>query len=193
MSSSNPAILKTTSKKPRPTPALTRPSTNLLTIDTLSNVLSKSLLNPFIAWILVLCLRAQVTPLTDLAWILTVGYAIFLTVFFIARTINHRAAHGVPRTVDFDNEVVVITGGASGLGLLIAQIYGMRGASVAVLDIKDVPEDTRDEVFGEGVLYISCDVGDRGALEASRERILHDVSLVLASNTCIVVTFISFY
>ena len=52
----------------------------------------------------------------------------------------------------------------------------MRGASVAVLDIKVVPEDSRDEVFGEGVLYITCDVADRGALELARKRILQDVS-----------------
>ncbi|KAJ5582151.1 Short-chain dehydrogenase/reductase SDR [Penicillium sp. DV-2018c] len=175
MSSPTPQILKTTSKKPRPTSTHSNARPNLLTIDTISTVLSKSLLKPFIAWILVLCLRAHVTPITDRAWILTVGYAIVLTVFFIARTINQRSADGVPRTVDFDNEVVVITGGASGLGLLIAQMYSMRGASVAVLDIKDVAEDVRDEVFGEGVLYISCDVGDRGELEGAKERILREL------------------
>lgn len=73
---------------------------------------------------------------------------------------------------------MVITGGASGLGLLIAQMYGMRGASVAVLDIKDVLEDGRDEVFGEGVLYISCDVAERTALESAKRRILQEVCLI---------------
>lgn len=175
MSSSTPQFLKTTAKIPHSTPGPTNPHTNLLTIDTLISILSKSLLNPFIAWIFVLCLRAQVTPSTDPAWIIAVSYATALTVLFIARIINQRAAHGVPRTVDFEHEVVVITGGASGLGLLIAQMYSMRGASIAVLDIKVVPENSRDEVFGEGVLYITCDVADRGALELARERILEEV------------------
>ena len=103
------------------------------------------------------------------------SYATVLTVLSIARLINQRAADGVPRTVDFEHEVVVITGGASGLGLLIAQMYSMRGASVAVLDIKAVPENSRDEIFGEGVLYITCDVADRGALEVAKERILQEV------------------
>ncbi|KAJ5774514.1 Short-chain dehydrogenase/reductase SDR [Penicillium paradoxum] len=172
MSTPNPPILKTTAKSPRPTAGQTNSRSNLLTIDTLISILSKSLLNPFIAWILVLCLRAQVTPSTDPAWILTVSYATAITVLFVARTINQRIAHGVPRTVDFENEVVVITGGASGLGLLIAQMYGMRGASVAILDIQDVPEDSRDEIFGESVLYIPCDVAEREALEAAKGRIL---------------------
>ncbi|KXG45285.1 Short-chain dehydrogenase/reductase SDR [Penicillium griseofulvum] len=174
MSSSNPQLLKTTAK-PHPTPGPTNPRTNLVTIDTLINILSKSLLHPFIAWVLVLCLRAQVTPSTDPAWILTVSYATVLTVLFIARVINQRAAHGAPRTVNFENEVVVITGGASGLGLLIAQMYSMRGASVAVLDIKVVPEYSREEVFGEGVLYITCDVAERGALEVAKGTILKEL------------------
>ncbi|KAJ5468573.1 Short-chain dehydrogenase/reductase SDR [Penicillium sp. IBT 31633x] len=175
MSSPNPPILKSTAKSPRPATWSSNPRTNFLTIDTIVSILSKSLLNPFIAWILVLCLRAQVTPSTDPAWILTVTYAIALTILFVARIINQRVADGVPRTVDFENEVVVITGGASGLGLLIAQMYGMRGASVAVLDIKDVPENERDEVFGEGVLYISCDVAERAALEGAKRMILQEL------------------
>lgn len=184
MSLPNPQFLKTTAKVPHPTSGSTNPHANLLTIDTLINFLSKSLLNPFIAWIFVLCLRAQVTPSTDPVWILAVSYATALTVLFVARVINQRAAHGVPRTVDFEHEVVVITGGASGLGLLITQMYSMRGASVAVLDIKDVPEHSREEVFGEGVVYITCDVAERGALEVAKEKILKEVgslSLLLVS------------
>ncbi|KAJ5040005.1 hypothetical protein NUH16_009805 [Penicillium rubens] len=175
MTSSTPQLLRTTAKPSHPAPGTTNSHTNFLTIDTLISILSKSLLNPFVAWIFVLCLRAQVTPSTDPAWILAVSYATVLTVLSIARLINQRAADGVPRTVDFEHEVVVITGGASGLGLLIAQMYSMRGASVAVLDIKAVPENSRDEIFGEGVLYITCDVADRGALEVAKERILQEL------------------
>ncbi|CAG8339932.1 unnamed protein product [Penicillium salamii] len=164
MPDANPPIIQTTAKQPKPTPRPTR-----LTVDTLLTVLSKSLFNPFIAWILVLCLRAHATPQTDPAWILTVTYASVLTVVFVARGINDRIAYGSPRTVSED-EVVLVTGGASGLGLLIAQIYAMRGTSVAVLDIKELDEDASG-IFGDGVLYIACDVTDRGALETAKERI----------------------
>jgi NAD(P)-dependent dehydrogenase (short-subunit alcohol dehydrogenase family) len=84
----------------------------------------------------------------------------------------------VPRTVDFENEVVVITGGASGLGLLIAQNYGMRGASVAVLDVRDFGEEGIEEVFGAGVLYIRCDVGDRAEVEDAKGRIVDEVCFI---------------
>lgn len=83
----------------------------------------------------------------------------------------------MPRTVDPAREVVLVTGGASGLGLLIAQMYGMKGASVAVLDIKDIGEEECEEFFGVGVRYYRGDVGDRLVLESVRERIVEEVGL----------------
>ncbi|KAJ6044549.1 hypothetical protein N7499_007050 [Penicillium canescens] len=168
--------LKTTANPQRHSQSqIQLPTSTLYSIDTLLNILQKSLLNPFVAWILVLCLRAQVTPLSHPSWILTVTYATSLTILWVLRTINQRVAYGVQRTVDFENEVVVITGGASGLGLLIAQNYGMRGASVAVLDVRDLGEEGVEEVFGAGVLYIRCDVGDRAEVEGAKGRIVDEL------------------
>jgi hypothetical protein len=175
MSSSSPP--KITSKSTLPTSSPRKPWSHHLTLDTLLRVLRNTLLSPFIAWIIVLCLRAQVTPPTDPAWIIAVAYATALTLLFVAKVINHRVAHGIPRTVDSANEVVLVTGGASGLGLLVAQIYAMRGASVAVLDIRDIGSKEQDEVFGEDVRYFKCDVGNRTALEDVKEKIKEEVRL----------------
>lgn len=95
---------------------------------------------------------------------------------------NHRIANGLPRTVDPEHEVVLVTGGASGLGLLIAQLYAMRGVRVAVLDIREVGEKEAEEIFGEDV-DVRCyavNVGERKALEDVREKISKEVSLYLA-------------
>lgn len=170
-----PQKIKTKSALPSRSSASTTPWTTHLTLDTLLKVLTHTLLNPFLAWILVLCLRAQVTPSTDPAWLLSISYASFLTLVHIARVINYRIAHGVPRTVDPAREVVLVTGGASGLGLLIAQMYGMKGASVAVLDIRNVAEDEVEEVFGVGVRFFRGDVGDRRVLEGVKGRIVEEV------------------
>lgn len=68
----------------------------------------------------------------------------------------------------------MITGGASGLGLLIARIYGLRGVSVAVLDVKEVAEvDGWDEI--SGVEYYQCDIGNRKEVEKTARRIEKDV------------------
>lgn len=151
-----------------------------LTIDTLYRVLQRTLLSPFIAWIVVLCLRAQVTPPTAPAFVGAVIYAIFLSALFVAQTINHRVAHGLPRTVDSDQEVVLITGGASGLGLLIAQSYAMKGGAVAVLDIREFGGiDEQEGILGEGVCYYRCDVGVRKEVEDVKKRVEKEVCLHL--------------
>jgi NAD(P)-dependent dehydrogenase (short-subunit alcohol dehydrogenase family) len=101
---------------------------------------------------------------------ISIAYAGFLTLLWVLSVFNHRIAYGVPREVDFEEEVVLITGGASGLGRLIADFYAMRGASVAVLDVKK-PDD--DEMMG--IRYYQCDVGDRKQVELSVAKIKEDV------------------
>jgi short chain dehydrogenase len=153
-----------------------------ITLDLVLKVLNQTFLHPFVAWVVVLCLRAQVTPTDHPAWIIAVGYATLLTLLTAASMFDRRIAYGLPREVEPSHEVIVITGGGSGLGQVIAQIYGMRGASVAVLDIKEVSEvEGWDEL--SGVEYYKCDVGDRKALEMTAKNIENDVgfSLILLS------------
>lgn len=73
---------------------------------------------------------------------------------------------------------MVVTGGASGLGLLIARIYALRGASVAVLDLRGISDDEVEEM-GLGGCYV-CDVSDRGALEEVVGRVAEEVCIFLS-------------
>ncbi|KAL2855088.1 hypothetical protein BJX68DRAFT_264235 [Aspergillus pseudodeflectus] len=145
-----------------------------ITFDLIITVLNRSIFHPFIAWIVVLCLRAQATPYSHPAFVVAAGYATFLTIIDIAFMISDRIAFGAPREVDLSEEVIVITGGASGLGRLIAQIYGLRGVSVAVLDIA-AEEDVKGWEEVSGVEYYQCNVGIREEVERARERILKDL------------------
>lgn len=140
-----------------------------LSIDLLLKVLNVTFLHPFVAWMIPLCMRAQVMAWTDPAMQLSIGYASLLTALFFLGVLNNQIAYTKPRKVDFSEEVIVITGGASGLGLLIAEVYGMRGATVAVLDVKDLESGE-----ARGVEVYKCDVGDkeqvaRVALEIERD------------------------
>lgn len=149
-----------------------------LTLDLLLTVLNRTFLHPFVAWIIPLSLRAQATPYSHPAFISTTAYAIFLTLITVLSLLNRRIAYGPPRDVELGEEVVVVAGGASGLGLLIAEFYGMRGVSVAVLDIK------KEEEVGEGfqelqaVEYYRCDVGNREEVETVAGKITKDVCIV---------------
>ncbi|KAJ0419108.1 hypothetical protein BJY00DRAFT_286790 [Aspergillus carlsbadensis] len=145
-----------------------------ITIDLIMAVLNRSIFHPFIAWIVVLCLRAQATPYSHPAFVVAAGYATFLTIIDIAFMISDRIAFGASREVDLSEEVIVITGGASGLGRLIAQIYGLRGVSVAVLDIA-AEGDVNGWEEVSGVEYYQCNVGVREEVERARERIMKDL------------------
>lgn len=65
---------------------------------------------------------------------------------------------------NWSKHIVVITGGSSGLGLLLAQSLAIRKATVAILDIKK-PDSTQ-----VGLNYYECDVSNsRATIEALKE------------------------
>lgn len=123
-------------------------------------------------------MRAQVTAWNDPAMQLSIGYASLLTMLFFLGILNHQIAFTKPRKVDFSEEVIVITGGASGLGLLIAEVYGMRGATVAVLDVKDLESGE-----ARGVEVYKCDVGDKEQVARVAFEIERDVCYPPSSHT----------
>lgn len=103
--------------------------------------------------------------------LVSIAWAAFISFCWIFNTINSRLAFGLPREVDLSEEVIVITGGASGLGLLVAEVYGMRGATVAVLDVKEMENGE-----ARGVTYYKCDVTDKEQVARVAAEIEKEVS-----------------
>jgi hypothetical protein len=138
-----------------------------LSIDLFLRVLNNSIFHPFVASLIPLCLRAGEVPYSAPVFKNTVCWAIFVCIVHILLPINERIAYGKPRELD-DEEVVVITGGACGLGKCIAELYALKGGTVAVIDV-----EAEDRI--EGVNYYTCDVGDAGAVNSVWERITKEV------------------
>ncbi|CAJ0552923.1 Ff.00g010010.m01.CDS01 [Fusarium sp. VM40] len=155
-----------------------------LSIDLLLKVLNTTLLHPFVCWIIPLCFRAQTVKWEAPPMVAAIAWATVVTLFWMASVINQRIAHGIPREVDLSEEVIVITGGSSGLGLLIAEVYGMRGATVAVLDVNGM-ENTE----ARGVTYYKCDVGNKEQVAKVALEIEKDLGTptVLINNAAIVI------
>jgi hypothetical protein len=117
-------------------------------------------------------LRAAETPYSEPAFKNSVYWAIFICILHILGPVNRRIAYGRSREVDFEEEVIVVTGGASGLGKCLAEIYALRGATVAVLDI-------RASVMVDAVEcanYYACDIGDPVAVKKAWATITKEVS-----------------
>ncbi|MBM7655638.1 SDR family NAD(P)-dependent oxidoreductase [Neobacillus cucumis] len=63
--------------------------------------------------------------------------------------------------MDFLNKVVVITGGARGIGLGVAKAYAEKGAKVVIADVEaKINTQTKDEFqqWGGDILYVQTDV-----------------------------------
>ena len=166
--------LKPTPIAPRTPPQSSpdEPWHHYLTLDLVHRVLGYTLFHPFVAWVLVLCLRAQATPYEHVEMRIAIAWALLMSALGIAAIASDRIAFGPPRDVDVDDEVLVVTGGCAGLGALIADVYGMRGATVAVLDTEPPRDADADD---KGIVFYRCDVGDAAQVEQAAKDIVQDV------------------
>jgi len=88
-----------------------------------------------------------------------------------------RITWGKSRTLDWAKEVVVITGGSSGLGRVIADTYLMRGVKVAVLDVNTFEvEDDKDMA---SLRFYQCDIGDVEAVQRVKKMIEQHVGSLI--------------
>lgn len=143
-----------------------------ITIDLLALVLARSVFHPYIAWLTPLCLRSLSYSYSHPHFKYACIYATCVTAFALLRKLDKRLAWGPPRKLNWDEEVVVITGGAGGLGKVLAEIYGMRGVSVAVLDVRE-PEEKSEAL--ENVHFYKCDVSSIADVQKARISIEKDV------------------
>lgn len=68
---------------------------------------------------------------------------------------------------DLAGKVVVVTGGAGGIGESISRAFAAQGARVGVLDIDRARGDALQSDLGDGALFVPCDVTDIPALQAA--------------------------
>ncbi|KAL8998552.1 MAG: hypothetical protein Q9169_002392 [Polycauliona sp. 2 TL-2023] len=156
------------------------------TLDLLLHVCSYTLFHPFIAALIPLCLRALAAEYTSTSFLITATYAAFVSLCHILSSLNQRWAYGPPRKVKSLYEVVVVTGGASGLGRCIAEIYAMKGTSVAVVDLQ-IPKNEEGEE-GEGIRWYKADVGSTTTMEEVWKRISRELGTptILINNAAVV-------
>ncbi|KAF3939618.1 hypothetical protein ABW19_dt0202735 [Dactylella cylindrospora] len=88
---------------------------------------------------------------------------------------------------DFTDKVVIITGGASGIGLATVNLFLSLNAKVAVLDISPPPA----EITNPNRLDIQCDVSSEESVNAAVEKVIETWSTVdvLVNGAGIVDTF----
>src|SRR5437660_11428329 len=71
--------------------------------------------------------------------------------------------------ISFENQVALVTGAASGIGLATAKAFAQSGASVALADWNEkAVRSAAEELAGQGhkTLAIRCDVADDAQVES---------------------------
>jgi 2-dehydro-3-deoxy-L-rhamnonate dehydrogenase (NAD+) len=71
----------------------------------------------------------------------------------------------------FKDQVAIITGGASGIGLAIAKRLSSEGASVALIDLNPAALQSAAKSVGENVFYFVCDVTNEEQVRAVIDQI----------------------
>ncbi|CAD0087655.1 unnamed protein product [Aureobasidium vineae] len=95
------------------------------------------------------------------------------SLLYTLSALNTRFGHGPRRKITWSEQTAVITGGAGGLGWLIAQILERKGATVVVWDIK--PPQGYSEDAEEGVKWYKVDVGQAEQVENAYARVKEDL------------------
>src|SRR6266516_6932092 len=92
-----------------------------LSIDLVLKVAKVTVLHPFVAWMVPIGMAAQGVEYSSARMHGATIYASLLTIWFFLSVLNKQLAYTKAREVDLSDEVIVITGGASGMGLLLAE------------------------------------------------------------------------
>jgi NAD(P)-dependent dehydrogenase (short-subunit alcohol dehydrogenase family) len=77
-----------------------------------------------------------------------------------------------------DRPVVVVTGGASGIGLALGERWAADGARVAVVDLDAAGADAAAEKVGGGARGYACDVSDGAAVAAMIDAVEADLGAI---------------
>jgi hypothetical protein len=119
----------------------------------------------------ILCLFILNSTPTPTPFLLCFWY----TLLYSLSTLNTRLGNGAPRPLIWTEQIAVITGGAGGLGWLIAKILELKGVEVVVWDVKAPQEWSEDEEEEGGVKWMEVDVGDAHAVEKAYKEVVRDV------------------
>jgi hypothetical protein len=145
-----------------------------VTLDLLLLILANSIFHPWITLVFYLCLASIHKHKTPLAFY-TLYYTAGLAVVELSIWLNHRVTYGKHRAVNWEDEVVVITGGAQGLGRTLAEMVLRKGGKVAVLDVREVDEGAREEMERWDFLWERVDVADEVQVREAVERVVQEV------------------
>ncbi|MCF3944536.1 SDR family oxidoreductase [Oceanobacillus alkalisoli] len=78
---------------------------------------------------------------------------------------------GFDKNFNITDKVAVITGGASGIGKAIAELYVEKGAKVAILDLKEGVNEAAKEICDQDAIGVTCDITNDESMDQAVSKV----------------------
>ncbi|ETW84065.1 hypothetical protein HETIRDRAFT_438999 [Heterobasidion irregulare TC 32-1] len=145
-----------------------------LDIDLVVKVLSHTAFSPFFVFFIPIFYIFQGGRIQDPQVIGPFIYWVLLSLFWLVKWYsllyrNQGKLLFAPVPLDWGEQIVVITGGASGIGELIANTLAVRNVTVVVLDVNPIVTENYN------IVYYKCDVSKWEEVEAVQKRIVEEL------------------
>ncbi|KAL1918419.1 uncharacterized protein VTP21DRAFT_3079 [Calcarisporiella thermophila] len=149
-------------------------------IDFVAQLFRVTVLHPSIGLVVLPILYAFQVD-TD-SWIAyySIRYLVALVIIYVVHATWLRIKRR--KKLQWEEQIVVITGGASGIGQILAELLAIRQVTVVVLDRNPI------ETQQSNIIYHQCDVSDPKQVESAAKKIIKEVGhpTVLVNNAAVV-------
>lgn len=163
------------------------PIFDTLDIDLVVKVLAHTAFSPFFLFFIPIFYVFQGAKYTDPVVFLSGVYYLVVSSFWFLKWYsrlyrNQGSLLFRPGRFDWGEQIILITGGASGIGELLANTLAVRNVTVVVLDVNPIVTENYN------ITYYKCDVSQWEEVEAISKKIIEEIGhpTVLINNAGVV-------
>jgi len=156
-------------------------------IDLVVKVLANTAFSPFFTCLIPVFIFFQGEPHTSPAVVSTFCYFVAVSLFWLLKwySLLYRNQGSLlfrPQALDWGEQIVVITGGSSGIGELVANTLAVRNVTVVVLDVKPIVTENYN------ITYYECDVSKWEEVERVSKIVIDEIGhpTILINNAGVV-------
>lgn len=85
---------------------------------------------------------------------------------------------GFDKNFNITEKVAIVTGGGSGIGKAVSELYLEKGAKVAILDLNDNVKDVAKELSTVNAIGIQCDVTNNESMDSAIQQVREHFSKI---------------
>lgn len=145
-----------------------------LDVDLVVQVLANTAFSPFFVFFIPVFYFFQGSKLTDPVIVLSSVFWVLISLFWFVKWYsilyrNQGSLFFAPKRLDWSEQIVVVTGGSSGIGELLANTLAVRNVTVVVLDVKPIQTENYN------ITYYKCDVSKWEEVEAVSKKVIEEI------------------